>query len=58
MTESAWDTFFDLLRKVVSLTDEHDNGLPWKDKRNRTVQAAQDRDAVTDLEEFAGWFDE
>jgi hypothetical protein len=57
MTETQWDTFFDLLRQVVNLADADGAGMPWRDKRTRVREAAEERGADSDLEEFTGWFE-
>ena len=49
MTEKQWDTFFELLSKIVN------EGRPVVDKTAQVLEKARDRDDEVNLVEFASW---
>lgn len=50
-TTKEEETFFNLLDKVVN-----DPTRPWKERADAVRRAARRAEAETELEEFAGWF--
>jgi hypothetical protein len=53
VTEKDWDRLFELIDKVVQMPVP---GGSWQDKAETVRAEAIQRDAETNLEEFAGWF--